>query len=725
MSTITALGTAELIGTLREPVLRARFSPYNHHPTTSKLTMLDWVKSLPGRVWDPEASTWTITSLGPRPDTVLAEAGLELLLPSDGELAGIQYLEQLYMPVTMLASNRRTVLVRMRLCGYEGTQKLIGSGGVWDKTRRLLRVPVSDVVLGASPRPGVLWDQASIDRSYEVHALSPLLTPELSGAGAALANALEPGSVAEHIREIQGILGGPVGKFGIDLYNYQVVGAYGVAAGHTLLADSPGVGKSFQGVAASAALRSRRLLVICPPVVLTNWAREVNRTGYVQRLIEEGHYTLPEPKKGRRRTKTETYDGIAVFRSGRKAPDISEAAVIVVSDSKLATSPELCVELSEWLDNAPDPAYGAGAVALYDEAHRMKTMGSKRSDAVLDLVARAPRARRIAMTGTPVLASPHELVPILEFTGHLAPVFGGAGPFLQKYCRQDRYGGLHPRKAALGELNRMLNEHVWVRRTKQQVLPQLPERDIVATFMDVPLTEYNRAHKDIQEQIFEWVQEFRKEHGRNPSDEEQEDFAQNSLRFVSQLRQAAGLTKIPAAVEMVLGHLTDSPDAPILVWAHHKVVVKAMADAAREAGVEVGVIDGGTSDTEKYRLVDALQAGLLPVLVCSITAAGVGITLTRSSDALFVECDWTPALILQAIDRQHRIGQEDRITANMLVAEGTLDEHIQHVLDDKGQTLGEILGDMSNSVGVAGDRPLISPKELILAMVKEALARKT
>lgn len=722
MSTLTLVGTAELHGTIREPALRMRFSPYTTHPTQPKLKLLEWMQALPGRTWDPESKTWEVTSLGPNPDKILADAGFELILPEEGELASITSLQDLYAPMTRLDNNNRTVLIRTRFCGYDETQRLIGGGGVWDKKRRLLKMPVSDVIQGASPRPGIQWDERAITRAHEIHATSPLLSPELARTGASLANALEPREVAQHIRSVQSVLGGAVGEFGVDLYAYQVVGAYGVAVGHTLLADSPGVGKTVQGIAAATALRARRLLVVCPPVVLTNWAREIHRSGFVQRLAREGKFTLPAPKKTR--TKTEDYAGIAVFRSGRKAPVITEAAVVIVSDSMLAGKPELCIELSAWLDAVPDQEVGAGAVTILDEAHRMKTAGSQRSDAVLDLVARAPRSRRIALTGTPVLASPHELIPTLEFTGHLAPVFGGAGPFLQKYCRQDRYGKWHPRAQALADLNRMLNEHVWVRRTKQQVLPQLPERDIVATFMDVPLTEYNRAHKDVLEQISEWVKEFRKDKGRSPSEQEQEDYAQNSLRFVSQLRQAAGLTKIPAAVEMVMGHLADSPDAPILVWAHHKVVVHAMAEAARNAGVEVGVIDGSTSDKEKYRLVDAFQAGLLPVLVCSITAAGVGITLTRSCDALFVECDWTPALILQAIDRLHRIGQVNRITANILIAEGTLDEHIQSVLDAKGKTLGQVLGDSSNSVGVGGDRALVNPKDLILAMVQQAMAAR-
>lgn len=688
---LTHVGTAELVGTLRQPKLLLRFGLGMRHAQTGQ-SLVDWCKALPGRRWNPDVSAWEVNSLGPNPDRVLAAAGFELILPEDGELAGITQLEQLYMPVTMLASNKRTVLVRTRFCGYEGTQALIDNAGTWDKERELLRMSVLDVVKGASPRPGILWDQASIDRSYEMHAISPLLAPELGPHAAALANALEPRKVADHIRAIQTHLGGPVGKFGVDLFPYQIIGAYGVAAGHRLLADSPGVGKTYQSLAATAALRCDAMLIICPPVVTTNWAREVVKSG----IFAE--------------------DEIAVYRTGRKEPKLDDAKVVIISDSTLASRPHLIHHISIWMNRFEK------VVAAYDEAHRSKTMGSKRSEAVLDMMALAPHVWRVAITGTPVLAGPHELVPILEFTGHLGPVFGGAGPFLEEYCTRDRFGGFHPKKRSLDKLHRTLNEHVWMRRTKKDVLPFLPEKHITAVPLDVDLKEYKRTHADVVEHIVKWFESFKTQEGRWPNEGEIEEFSADNLRYASELRKAAGLTKVPYAIEMVSEWVKGNPDEPVLVWAHHKDVIAALHETAKKAKVATGVIAGGISDTERMRLVDAFQAGKIPVLICSITAAGVGITLTRSSNAIFVESDWTPALMLQAMDRLHRIGQTRDVHAEILLALGTLDEHIQGTLAKKGETLQAILGDDSNSVAVGQDmdRDLMNLKEVMAELVKEA-----
>ena len=970
-STLTYVGSAELVGTLRQPKLLMRFTLGMKHAQTGQ-SLVEWCKQLPGRRWNPDVSAWEVNSLGPNPDRVLAAAGFELFLPDEGELAGITQLEQLYMPVTMLAANKRTVLIRTRFCGFDGTQKLIDNAGVWDKERELLKMSVVDVVKGAAPRPGIMWDQASIDRSYEVHSISPLLAPELGPHATALANALEPSKVATHIKAIQAHLGGPVGKFGVDLFPYQIIGAYGVAAGHTLLADSPGVGKAhpltepiltpagfrpmgelrvgddvigsdgkptrvegvfpqgrlpiftltfddgatsratgehlwqtinydgtpdqvlttaqlkdlldaherplfplpapvhagrfdadpehsyevgqirahslrgvhlprnpearlrllegvlssigvfswdsewdytslediplsrtdaptfielvrsiggkayerhhrgndhfvrlhvelpqayadthtgrghdggdcyceegewcweateqqlpniakhrtlvsiepdgeeeaqcirvaaadhlyvtrdyivthntFQSLAAATALRSDSLLIICPPVVSTNWAREVVKSGFA------------------------SDDEIATYKTGRKEPVIDDKRVVIIADSTLAARPHLIHHLSVWMNKQNV------VVVSYDEAHRMKTMGSKRSDAVLDMVALSPHARRVAITGTPVLAGPHELVPILEFTGHLGPVFGGAGPFLEAYCTRDRFGGFHPRKAALPDLHRKLNEHVWIRRTKKDVLPFLPEKHITSVELDVDLKEYKRTHRDVVDAIVKIFEAFKTQEGRWPNEAEVEELSSDNIRYASDLRKAAGLTKVPIAIDMVAEWVKGNPEEPVLVWAHHKDVIASLHETAVKAGVKTGVIAGGISTTERDRLVDGFQAGEIPVLVCSITAAGVGITLTRGSNAIFVESDWTPALMLQAMDRQHRIGQAKDVHAEILLALGTLDEHIQGTLAKKGETLEVILGDDSNSVAVGQDmdRDLMNLKDVMAELVKEA-----
>lgn len=100
---------------------------------------------------------------------------------------------------------------------------------------------------------------------------------------------------------------------------------------------------------------------------------------------------------------------------------------------------------------------------------------------------------------------------------------------------------------------------------------------------------------------------------------------------------------------------------------------------------------GATSKAERDATVGAFQAGKVDVLIAQITAAGVGLTLTRAQDALFVETEWTPALVTQAEDRIHRITQTSPVTITTLIAQGTLDPVIHKVLTSKASTLDQLM----------------------------------
>ena len=166
---------------------------------------------------------------------------------------------------------------------------------------------------------------------------------------------------------------------------------------------------------------------------------------------------------------------------------------------------------------------------------------------------------------------------------------------------------------------------------------------------------------------------------------------------------------MPAAAELVAEWVAagvvhdDGPTPairPLVVWTHHKAVTAAMAAAVPPKRARVEVIDGSTSDTKRDQVIDDFQAGKVAVLVCQIVAAGVGITLTRGCDALFVETDYVPDLVTQAEARLHRIGQESHVRCTTLIAPGTLDEAIHAVLLRKIEVLGLLMPERDHNVSV-------------------------
>lgn len=124
--------------------------------------------------------------------------------------------------------------------------------------------------------------------------------------------------------------------------------------------------------------------------------------------------------------------------------------------------------------------------------------------------------------------------------------------------------------------------------------------------------------------------------------------------------------------------------------------------------LRVATIHGGTSHAERDDIVQRFQAG-------QIVAAGVGLTLTRSSDVLFVETDWTPAGVVQAEDRVHRIGQTAHVQITTLIAERTLDAKIHATLATSIQTLNHLTPGSDHAVTELGDSATV--RDVLVGLV--------
>jgi len=592
-----------------------------------------------------------------------------------------------------------SMLVELRFTPYErhpGTgETLIGwvrrlPGREWVPARKAWWVPAVDLEPGTLGRAGFCVRDRSGRLAYRHAPLSQRRPPEPNADASDLC-------VPDW--------------FGLDLAPYQLSGALAVAAGRRLLADPPGLGKTRQCLAAAAALGARRTLVVCPPVVLPHWAHEASESGL------PGH---PDPG-----------GEVVVVRSGRKQPALPAAGVVVVPDTLVAARQGLADELCDW----------AADVVVLDEAHRAKTWSSRRSRTARMLAASA--ATTIASTGTPMFAAPHELAPILEATGDLRSVFGGHARFLERYTTVNRYRAVVARKKHLGELGRILDERVWVRRNKTEVLADLPPKSRRAMYVEVDPAVYRSAHAEVLAEVDSGLDEWEKVAASEPGswppdDKELWQWCSGRLELVSRLRRAAGLSKVPAAAEIVSERVLaagSAPDggfaSPLVVWTHHRAVSEAMLSAAAQAlppgpdgKPQVAAILGCTPDDRRARIIEDFSRGRLGALVASITAAGVGITLTRASEAIFVEVDWTPAVVAQAEDRIWRIGQNQPVTITTLLAEGTLDGAIQSTLARKADTLDQVMTGGDHHVAVGQGSGRATATALLVGIVAERITER-
>ena len=712
--------TAYLTGTIKQPELRLQFGWGARMPKGGDAQQ--WVKALPGRRFDKEEKCWFITGTGNNPDKVLAAAGIEVdYSEAKGDLAGLDSLAPLWKPLVIRSKIfPQIAMVRPRFAGYEPVVERLGPGAVWDKTKQWFTVRITDLVDPdtRTAKRGFTIDDETVEAALAL--LEPDELPEDVEA-AARELALSTGTDGVNMDQLDArtlelidIVASYTGRlpdwFGLDLFPFQVAGAYAAAAGRSYLVDAPGLGKTRQALAAAAIDGVERLLIICPPLVLTNFACEADRAlgpGLGPREAEPAkpsvklsHAKKRRPAKPKKPAKkAEFHQNIVVIRPGRKIPDLPERGVVVVADSLLAAAKrvDLLRDVVEWAPNG----------LLVDESHRLRTWTSARGTVVRN-IASIVSGLRLPMTGTPLLANPVELTNQLAIAGHLDPVFGGASKFIETYATKDRFGGWLTKKKMLPQLRDILHQDVWVRRNKKDVLTQLPAKWRTVTYVDVDNKLFEEAHTKLYEKIAEWVDEVSPDGSPIP-EHVIADYAKTNIGLSSPLRVAAGLSKIPAAIDYVTNWLESSTETradgtadytrPLVVWAHHQPVIEGLRDAIIAEGVKgVGVITGTTTSLKRTELADKFQAGEIGVLFCSIIAAGFGITLTRSSDALFVEPDWTPAHISQAEDRIHRIGQSEPCMITTMLAPGTLDTSVRAVLKNKGKTLNVVMPGADNNV---------------------------
>jgi SWI/SNF-related matrix-associated actin-dependent regulator 1 of chromatin subfamily A len=418
-------------------------------------------------------------------------------------------------------------------------------------------------------------------------------------------------------------------ELGGVLHPFQRAGVrYALERRRTFIADEQGLGKTVQALATLEADDAFPAIVVCPASMKLMWEREAS-------------VWLPKRK-------------VAVL-DGRTAATWTEEAL----------EAEIFVLNYDILDAQEERLTALGARALVlDESHYVKNPGARRTKAAIRLAERLPDgALRLALTGTPILNRPDELISQLRALGRLRDFGSGA-----RLSRRFRAASSDDR------LHWNLRANCYVRRTKEQVLPQLPAKrhDTVPVLLSNE-AEYRLAERD----VVAWLQTL-------PLDLRTLDakvaaaLRAEQLVRLNNLRQLAVHGKLPTALAWISDFLASGE--PLVVFAEHVATQHAVLERFPEAEH----ILGADSTANRQRAVDSFQREDGPqLIVCSMKAASQGITLTRASNVAFLELDWTPARHDQAEDRLHRIGQESAVSAWYLLAPDTIDETMAELLERK------------------------------------------
>lgn len=409
-----------------------------------------------------------------------------------------------------------------------------------------------------------------------------------------------------------------------------------------LLADDMGLGKTLQSIACIEG----RTLIVCPTSVLQSWADQ----------IEQFRPSL----------KTSFYHGPS--RCLQEGVNLTSYGILRLDQEKLAAV--------DW------------DTLILDETQIIKNPDSQIAKA-------AHRLRggfRIALSGTPIENKLDDLWSQFQF---LNPgLLWKRSEFLERFGDAIRSG--NPRK--LERLRQRIKPFL-LRRKKTEVAPELPPRTEVTLHCDLSEEEQNLYRAIVSASKKEVVEKL--ETGGSV-------FA--ALEMLLRLRQAcchpslvpgSGLDASfgSAKLELLMESLEESLDLGhrALVFSQWTSLLDLVQTRFADKGIRFSRLDGSTKNRDvivsQFQKEDGPQ-----VMLLSLKAGGVGITLTAADHIYILDPWWNPAAEDQAADRAHRIGQENPVFIHRLVARDTVEDKIL-LLQKKKKALAE--GVIGNAQGNA------------------------
>lgn len=439
----------------------------------------------------------------------------------------------------------------------------------------------------------------------------------------------------------------------IQPYPYQLEGiAQGLKLKRFLNGDDPGLGKTLQSIATVNLANAFPCLVICPSSLKINWEREVAKFTDKKAMVLTDSVKDTWPffwQTGMNQVFIVNYESLKKYFV-----------------QKIRTSNKLTLKDIEFKQTI-----NLFKSVIIDESHRCKSTATQQSKFVKGIS--SGKEYIILLSGTPVINKPKDLVSQLGIMDQM-PALGGYKNFVSRYCAGQKEA------SNLKELNYRLWDNCFFRREKSKVLTDLPDK--VRQVLNVDITN-RKEYADAENDLIQYLIRY-----KNATDEKLEAAMRGQVMVqISILRNISARGKIKEVIEFVKDFVEN--DQKIILFVHLREVAEALLQAFPKAVT----VTGSNTQQEKQTSVDKFQNDpKTKIIICSIKAAGVGLTLTASSNVAFVEFPWTYADCVQCEDRAHRIGQKDSVTCYYFLGKDTIDERVYQIINEKKSIANAITG---------------------------------
>jgi hypothetical protein len=388
------------------------------------------------------------------------------------------------------------------------------------------------------------------------------------------------------------------------------------------------------------------VVVVCPAAVKYNWKNEfIKFTDYTENDIE--------------------------ILSGREPYDPSCEILIINYDILYNWRKKIISKIKPKL-------------LIGDEIHKIKTKSAKRSKAFAYIGKYTKYV--IGLTGTPILNRPIEIyhpVSIIKPT-----IFPNEKQFKFRYCgpSNNGFGMTFNGASHTIELNQILTKEVMLRRKKEDVLKELPDKQRVIMPLEIDnRKEYSWAYDD----LINYLKNIDKEKAKKAE-------RAKTLVKINTLKQLAVKGKLSQAILWIEDFLENDK---LVVFTYYKNTADELGKKFSKNSVK---IVGGMTDKQREKAEKSFwNDENTNLLIGNIEAAGTGMNLQVSSNIAFLEYPWSPGLFRQCEDRCHRIGQKNAVTIWNLIAQSTIEANIVHKLEEKAKVISEVIdGDETEGGGI-------------------------
>ena len=447
-----------------------------------------------------------------------------------------------------------------------------------------------------------------------------------------------------------------------EMFPYQAQGVlFAYQHGRTIIGDEMGLGKTLQAIAATELLRREmgisKVLILAPTSLKYQWKTEIDKFAGQDAKVVEGNATVRH---------REHREGEAVYK--------------------------IASYHSALFDSAAMDEAGYDLIIL-DEAQRIKNWRTK----IAQSVRRVGSRYVFVLTGTPIENNLEELYGLVQFVDPFA--LGPRHVFFPRYQTTDDNGRVIGYEN-LGEIRHLLAQRL-VRRTKKEVLKQLPKRS--DKNLVVPMTKPQREmHREFADQVAKLVLKWQRMKFLDEQDRQKLLKNLNLMRMVCDstyiVDQSTNYQTKVDELRNILSEILEIEGEKVVVFSQWARMNDLVAKELEDLGVGYRYLHGQVASKNRGALYTEFNENPEVRVFLSTDAGGVGLNLQSAAWLVNLDIPWNPGVLEQRIGRIHRLGQEKPVNIINLVAQESIEHNLLSVIQFKKSMAAGVLDDGDDTI---------------------------